>query len=62
MFDFKASDTSIIIPHRFIFNSWPATIEYGKIHKGELLKASVIRWFAEEEEVQYLRKGEMKLR
>ncbi|KKL69359.1 hypothetical protein LCGC14_2115720, partial [marine sediment metagenome] len=58
---FSASNTSIIIPRRFVFNSWPATIEYGKIHKGSLLRASVIRWFAEEEEIQYQRYGEMKL-
>jgi len=59
--NYSASNTSIIIPRRFVFNSWPATIEYGKIHKGELLKASVIRWFAEEEELQDLRYREMKL-
>jgi len=51
--DFSASDTSLIIPQRFIYNSWPESIQYGNIHKGELLKASVITWFAEEEELQW---------
>jgi len=59
--NFRAFDTSVVIPHRFVFNSWPATIEYGKIHKGELLKAAVIRWFAEEEEMQVIRRAETKL-
>ena len=59
--DYSASDTSVIVPQRFIYNSWPADIDYGKIHKGELLKASVIHWFAEEEEMQFLRREEMKL-
>ena len=58
---YTASETSIVVPKRFIYNSWPATIEYGKIHKGELLKAAVIRWFAEEEEMQFLRRGEHQL-
>ena len=58
---YKAGETSIVVPKRFIYNSWPATIEYGKIHKGELLKAAVIRWFAEEEEMQFLRRGEHQL-
>ena len=52
VFNFSASDTTVVIPHRFIFNSWPSSIDYGKIHKGELLKASKISWFAEEEEMQ----------
>jgi len=58
---FKAGQTSIVVPKRFIYNSWPATIEYGKIHKGELLKAAKISWFAEEEEMQFLRRGEHQL-
>jgi len=45
--DFLESDTSLIAPQILIFNSWPTTTEYGKIHKRELLKAGVIRWFAE---------------
>jgi hypothetical protein len=61
-FDFPSSGTNVIVPHRFIFNSWPATIEYGKIHKGELIKAAVIRWFAEEEELQMYQKIEPNLR
>jgi hypothetical protein len=61
-YNFSQSDTSVIVPNRFIFNSWPSQIEYGKIHKGELLKAAVIRWFAEEEEMQYFRVEEPNLR
>jgi hypothetical protein len=58
---FDKDDTIITIPHRFIFNSWPATINYGKIHKGQLLKAATISWFAEEEESQFLRRDEGKI-
>ena len=61
-FDFNADDTSVIIPRRFVFNSWPSEIDYGTIHKGELLKAAVIRWFAEEEEMQYFRRDELQLK
>ena len=60
--DFSASDTTIIVPTRHIFNSWPDDIQYGSIHKGELLKAAKISWFAEEEEMQFLRRDEPKLR
>lgn len=56
--NFAMADTSIVIPHRFIYNSWPAEIEYGKIHKGELMKAAVIKWFGEEEEMQFFRRNE----
>ena len=61
-YSFLASDTSVIIPKRFIYNSWPSDIQYGIIHKGELLKAAKISWFAEEEEHQQLRREEPKLR
>jgi len=61
-YDFDAADTSIIIPRRFVYNSWPADIDYGTIHKGELLKAAVIHWFAEEEEMQYFRRNELQLK
>jgi hypothetical protein len=61
-FDFNASDTNIIVPTRHVFNSWPDNIDYGSIHKGELLKAAKISWFAEEEEIQFLRRSEPKLR
>lgn len=61
-FNFRAEDTSVIIPKRHIFNSWPHSIQYGMIHKGELLKAAKISWFAEEEELQEWRKQEPKLR
>jgi len=56
--NFAADETYVSFPTRFIFNSWPATINYGKVHKGELLKASTISWFAEEEESQFLRRDE----
>lgn len=58
---FSTANTSIVVPHRFLYNSWPADIDYGKIHKGELLRASVIHWFAEEEESQFLRRTEQQL-
>lgn len=61
-YDFSASNTTIIVPTRHVFNSWPSDVQYGSIHKGELLKASKISWFAEEEEQQFLRKDEPKLR
>ncbi len=61
-YDFDKDDTTIIIPRRFIFNSWPDNIEYGSIHKGELLKAAKISWFAEEEEMQFVRRREPDLR
>jgi len=60
--DFLAEDTSVIIPRRYIFNSWPKSIDYGKVHKGGLLKAGVIRWFAEEQEMQHLRRYEKYLK
>lgn len=56
--NFSASDTIVTIPNRFVYNSWPANIIYGKIHKGELLKAATISWFAEEQETQYFRRDE----
>jgi len=62
VWDFSASDTNIIVPTRHIFNSWPSDIQYGVIHKGDLLKAAKISWFAEEEEMQFLRRDEPKLR
>jgi hypothetical protein len=53
--EYNASDSLVIVPTRFIYNSWPATIDYGKIHKGSLLQASTISWFANEEEMQLAR-------
>lgn len=41
-----SEDTKIIGITRFIYNSWPATITYGFKHKGSLLHASQIKWFA----------------
>ena len=61
-FDFDASNTNIIVPTRHVFNSWPNDVQYGVIHKGELLKAAKISWFAEEEEMQFLRRDDPKLR
>jgi len=60
-FDFDAG-ANVIVPNRFIYNSWPENIQYGTIHKGELLKAAKISWFAEEEEMQFLRRDEPRLR
>jgi hypothetical protein len=48
--NYDAEDTHAIAVERFIFNSWPQTINYGKIFKGTMLKASVISWFGWEEE------------
>ena len=61
-YSFLAADTTVIVPNRFIFNSWPSAVQYGTIHKGELLKAAKISWFAEEEELQNLRREEPRLR
>ena len=61
-FDFNASDTNIIVPTRHIYNSWPSDVQYGSIHKGELMKAAKISWFAEEEEMQWPRSDDPKLR
>jgi hypothetical protein len=52
-YNFLVSDnTQIIKLERFIFNSWPTNIDYGKIFKGTMLKAATIDWFAWEEEIQ----------
>jgi len=59
-FDYDLDDATLILPTRFIYNSWPANIDYGKLHKGTLLKASSIKWFAEEEELQLMRKQDPK--
>ena len=59
---FDTGDTTIIVPNRFIYNSWPDNIQYGSIHKGDLLKAAKISWFAEEEEIQFYRRDEPRLR
>jgi hypothetical protein len=45
-------DPRIILVDRFIYRSWPASIDYGFIHKETLLKAARINWTAEEIEVQ----------
>lgn len=51
-YDYTVEDTVVIRPHRFVYNSWPSDITYGKIHKGTLLKAAVISYFVEETEIQ----------
>ncbi len=60
-FNFDKNETSVIIPNRHIFNSWPNNIQYGHIHEKEMLKAAKISWFAEEEEIHYLRDRDPKL-
>lgn len=45
-------DSKIIGINRFIYNSWPKSINYGYKHKGSLLHASQIQWFAWEAEPQ----------
>jgi hypothetical protein len=51
--DFLMSDDPrIILVDRFVYRSWPASIDYGFIHKDSLLKAARISWSAEEIEVQ----------
>jgi len=37
---------------RFFYNSWPADINYGFVHRGSLLHASTIDYFAWEAEIQ----------
>lgn len=44
-----ADDTQVILVNRFIMNSFPRNIQFGKIHKGTLMKAAVIDWFGWEE-------------
>jgi hypothetical protein len=61
LFNFSAADTSVILPKRFIYNSWPSNIDFVTVHKGDLLKAATIKWFAEEQEIQFLRRSELKL-
>ena len=48
----KEDESKIIGLNRFIYNSWPASINYGHIHKGSLLHAATIEWFAWEQEIQ----------
>lgn len=49
---YTVTNTKVIRPNRLFYNSWPADTQYGKIHKGTLLKAGVISFFAEETEIQ----------
>jgi hypothetical protein len=48
----KDDQTKVIGLTRFIYNSWPANINYGHIHKGSLMHAATIEWFAWEQEIQ----------
>jgi hypothetical protein len=51
-YNFSVSNNAqVIVINRFMYNSWPASIDYGKIFKGEMLKAATIDWFAWEEEI-----------
>lgn len=53
MNSYAVADTAKIIGlNRFIFNSWPANINYGHIHKGSFMHAATIEWFAWEQEIQ----------
>ena len=61
-FDFEVSDTQIMVPNKYIHNSWPTRVDYGKIHKGELLKASTISFFAEEMEVHQPFNADLKIK
>ena len=45
-------DSKVIGLTRFVYNSWPSNIDYGTIHKGSLLHAATIDWFAKETEQQ----------
>lgn len=45
-------ESKVIGVTRFIYNSWPKSIQYGFKHKGSLLHASSIKWFAWEGEQQ----------
>ena len=56
-----SADSVVTVPHRFVYNSWPSNINYGKIHKGELLKGATISWFAEEQETNYQRRDESRI-
>ena len=47
-----SDDAKVIGLTRFIYNSWPADIKYGFIHKGSLVHGSTISWFAWEAEQQ----------
>jgi hypothetical protein len=49
---FTQDSTKVIRFERFIYNSWPANIDYGFKVKESLLHASTISWFAEEQEIQ----------
>ena len=54
IFDFKVSrNATFIIPSRWVMWTKPGGTTYGFIHKGALLKASQINWFAQEEIVRY---------
>lgn len=47
-----SEETKLIGLTRFFYNTWPADIDYGFVHKGSLLHASAISWFGKETEQQ----------
>jgi len=62
MEDYDVADTSIIIPYRHIYNSWPTSVNYGNtMRNNDLLRAATITWFAEEQQLQSLPRYENKL-
>jgi len=51
--DYLTTDQSKIIRlTRFVYNSWPSSVDYGFKYKGTLLHAASISWFGEEQEIQ----------
>ena len=50
--DYSSESCVIVIPSRWTMWSYPKSTDYGYIHKGTLLKASQIKWYAQEEVVR----------
>jgi hypothetical protein len=48
-----ADDAIVIIPSRWVMWTYPKGTEYGYIHKETLLKASQVKWHAQEEVVRF---------
>lgn len=51
---FDVEDTVVIEPRRHIFNSLPASTQYGTVMKGTMLKAARISYFCEEERLVHV--------
>ena len=51
--DYAVDETTVIQPHRHIFNSFPTSTRYGTVMKNTMLKASQISYFCEEERLIY---------